>query len=424
MADGFLGGLRDIGRTVGEAGLAFTTGTPLPQVQQQLGEARLGLQTSRDEARLQSIGQGAIQLKQIRDPQKKRAFLVERKGQLEQAGLPSQDTDEGIELIDQGRFGELEEVTDQAISIFQQLSRKGAASAKAFAPETIRKVVGQDEKGEDITGLFSRQIVFDPSSQTSRVVETRIEGELVTSTGETISQQRAAEVTTAGLKKEAEETGIALGKAKTAPLVAKTKSTIETAVKLAQKEATARGETLTDLARLEAGLPATRQMIDQLRELAPIATSTLGGRAFDFAVKESGFGSTKGADARAKFAAIASNQALPLLREMLGPAFTAEEGTRVLALLGDIDATPNQKMVQLDAFIDGKVRSIQSKQREVGAEVTPAEQLTTGQPAAAPAPQPAQLGQELPEGTIIRNPQTGERLQVVNGQLVPVTGGQ
>lgn len=44
MADGFIGGLREFGRAVGEGGLAFTTGTPLPQVQQQLGEARLKTQ--------------------------------------------------------------------------------------------------------------------------------------------------------------------------------------------------------------------------------------------------------------------------------------------------------------------------------------------------------------------------------------------
>ena len=423
MADGLVGGLREFGRAVGQGLTAFTTGTPLSQVQQQVGGARLGLQTSRDEARLASIVSGAQQLKQIRDPQQKIAFLEQRKIELQQAGLQTQDTDEGIALIQAGRFDELEQITDQAIELGQQIARRGVASAKAFAPETVRKVVGKDEKGEDVFGLVSRQIVFDPATQTSRAVETPIEGELVTSLGETVSEKRRQEVEAAGLAEEAKATGKALGEARTAPLVAKTKSTIETAVKLASKEASARGETLTDLARSEAGLPGLRDAVTQLKELALVATSTLGGRIFDVVVKEAGFGSTKGADARTKFISIVSNQVLPLLKPTFGAAFTVQEGEELKATMGDPNATPNQKIEQLNAFIDQKVRDIQSKQREVGQEVTPAEELRTGAPAELPTvpAQPAaaaQLDTQLPEGTIIRNPQTGERLQVVNGQLV------
>lgn len=380
MADGLLGGLRELGRTVGEAGLAFTTGTPLPQVQQQLGEARLGLQASRDEARIASLVQGAQQLKQIRDPQQKIAFLQQRKIDLERAGIGTQDTDEGIALAQAGRFDELEQITDQAISLGQQIARPGAAAARAFAPDTIRKVVGKDEKGEDVTQLFSRQIVFDPATQTSRAIETPIEGELVTSTGETITQKRLGEVQAAGLEAEAKATGKALGEARTAPLVAKTKSTIESAVKLAVADATAKGETLTDLKRSEAALPGLRNVVAQLTQLAPIATSTLTGRFFDIAVKETGFGSTKGADARAKFIALINNQVLPLLKPTFGGAFTVDEGDALRATLGDVNATPAQKIEQLNAFIDQKVRDIQAKQREVGEAVTPTEELRTGQP--------------------------------------------
>lgn len=411
MADGFLGGLREFGRTVGEGGLAFTTGTPLPQVQQQLGEARLGLQASRDEARINSLVQGAQQLKQIRDPQQKIAFLQQRKIDLERAGIGTQDTDEGIALAQAGRFDELEQITDQAISLGQQISGVGRASARAFAPQTVRKVVGQDEKGEDVFGLFNVSSVFNPADQSFKTVETRIEGDLVTSTGETITQQRAAEVEVKQLEEEAKATGKALGEAKTAPLVAETRSTIESAVKLAVADATAKGETLTDLKRSEAALPSLRDTVNKLKDLAPIATSTLSGRLFDIAVKETGFGSTKGADARAKFIAIVNNQVLPLLKPTFGAAFTEREGEALKATLGDPDATPAQKIEQLNAFIDQKVRDVQTKQREVGEAVTPTEQLTTGAPAAQPP-------QELPEGAVIVNPQTGQRLRVVNGQLV------
>lgn len=148
------------------------------------------------------------------------------------------------------------------------------------------------------------------------------------------------------------------------------KPRIAKAVALAKAEATARGETLTNLNQMKAALPGLNDVISQLRELAPIATSTLGGRGFDFFIKEAGFGSTKGADARAKFIAVINNQVLPLLKPTFGAAFTVEEGKELKATMGDPNATPSQKMEQLDAFIAQKVRSIETAERELGVQET------------------------------------------------------
>jgi hypothetical protein len=143
------------------------------------------------------------------------------------------------------------------------------------------------------------------------------------------------------------------------------KPQIQSAVKLAEAEATARGETLTALKRSEAALPGLTEAVNQLKDLAPIATSTIGGKIFDQAVKQTGFGATEGATARAKFVAIVNNQVLPLLRETFGAAFTAQEGESLKATMGDPDASPAEKMVQLDAFIAQKYRDIGTKSREV-----------------------------------------------------------
>jgi len=147
----------------------------------------------------------------------------------------------------------------------------------------------------------------------------------------------------------------------------KFKPRIEAAVKQAKKEAEAKGESLTALNQSRAALPGLLETVDTLRELAPIATSTLGGKIFDTAVKESGFGSTKGATAKAKFIAIINNQVLPLLKPTFGAAFTVSEGDALKATMGDPDASPAEKMAQLDAFIDQKKRSIETSEREVGA---------------------------------------------------------
>lgn len=144
------------------------------------------------------------------------------------------------------------------------------------------------------------------------------------------------------------------------------KAVVQAEIKLAEQQATERGETLTDLNRARAALPGIKDVVNQLRELAPIASSTLGEKAFDVAAKEAGFGATKGATARAKFIAIIDNQILPLLKQTFGAAFTLQEGERLRATLGNPDSSPGEKMAQLDAFIDGKMREIESKERELG----------------------------------------------------------
>ena len=126
---------------------------------------------------------------------------------------------------------------------------------------------------------------------------------------------------------------------------------------------------MTDLARMEASLPGIKEAVAELIDLSGMATSTLGGRAFDFAVKESGFGSTRGADARAKLIAIVDNQVLPLLKETFGAAFTVQEGENLKASLVDPNASPSQKAAQLDAFLEQKERNVRTKQAQLG--ITP-----------------------------------------------------
>ena len=145
----------------------------------------------------------------------------------------------------------------------------------------------------------------------------------------------------------------------------KHKPAISALVKLAEKEAIERGDTLTALQRSKAALPGLTDAVGQLKELSQLATSTFGGKVFDFAVKQTGFGSTTGATSRAKFIAIVNNQVLPLLKETFGAAFTATEGESLKATMGDPDASPEEKMVQLDAFIDQKVRDIETKETQL-----------------------------------------------------------
>lgn len=143
------------------------------------------------------------------------------------------------------------------------------------------------------------------------------------------------------------------------------KPRIESAVTEARKIAQKKGEIFTDLKQMEAALPGLYESIGELKELADISTSTIAGRAWDSIVKETGFGSTEGATAAVKWTAIVMNQVLPLLRETFGAAFTQEEGKKLEAAMGDVNADPVQKLAQLDAFIAQKERNVRAKEIEL-----------------------------------------------------------
>lgn len=144
------------------------------------------------------------------------------------------------------------------------------------------------------------------------------------------------------------------------------KERVINATKLAEKQATELGAELTDLNRMESTLPELKNTVNELKKLAPLATSTLAGRGFDTLSKELGFGSTKGANARARFISIIDNQVLPLLKPTFGGSFTVEEGKALKASLADPDASPEQKIEQLNAFLEQKERDIRSKRATVG----------------------------------------------------------
>lgn len=144
------------------------------------------------------------------------------------------------------------------------------------------------------------------------------------------------------------------------------KPQIESAVTKARIAAQNQGEVFNELRQAQAALPSLNTAVDELRELSSIATSTLGGKLFNAAVKETGFGATEGATARAKFIAIINNQVLPLLKPTFGAAFTVQEGESLKATMGDPDASPAEKMAQLDAFIAQKMRDIETKQSQLG----------------------------------------------------------
>ncbi len=153
---------------------------------------------------------------------------------------------------------------------------------------------------------------------------------------------------------------------------------IRAAIKTAEIDAQSRNEKLSDLSAANAAMPGLVEVIGQLKELAPIATYTYAGKAFDQASRQLGFGATKGATARAKYISIIDNQVLPLLKDTFGAAFTIKEGENLKATMGDPDSSPEEKHAQLEAFIANKYRELERKQRAVSPNASPAPPATPG----------------------------------------------
>ena len=296
---------------------------------------------------------------QNQDIEGARSTLLRRRQSLIDQGRPTETTDEALGLLDADPQL-LQQRAQQGVMLGQKL---GVFSGQ------IQATAGQRER-QSLLDAINNPNSSDVAVKSAEVaLGTRARAG--SSSAERILESR--DLTDKKIKLESDIAGGKEGAKLQKQL--KFKPQITKAVKLAEAGAKARGETLTELARSEAALPGLINAVDQLKQLAPIATSTFGGRIFDFAVKESGFGSTKGATSRTKFIAIINNQVLPLLKETFGAAFTAQEGESLKATMGDPDVTPEEKMVQLDAFIDQKMRNIQSKQLELEQVVSATEQL-------------------------------------------------
>jgi hypothetical protein len=317
-----------------------------------MAQGQQQMQDDRDNRRLRSVAEFSTTdiLPNINNPQLLASKLQQRIVMMDND--PNMDSTESREALAQLQSGDI-----------QGLQRDAQASIQLF---NMRN--GQQQQASAGTREFQNllNIAQNPNStQLEKDSANRELGNLArvgssagerVATNQTLGSQVAEQKGAEAAATEAAKLGSQL----------KFKPAINKAVKLAEKAATEKGEVLTDLARMQAGLPGIKQAVSELVELSSIATSTLGGRAFDFAVKESGFGSTKGADARAKLIAIVDNQVLPLLRVTFGAAFTAKEGETLKDSLVNPNSSPSQKKEQLSAFLAQKERDIITKQSQLG----------------------------------------------------------
>ena len=322
------------------------------------------------QAKMKVMAAQMLRLRGLDNSQDQKRELAKLAREAIKGGLPSDIYENGLDIEDPDELNlyftrmatQSQDVAD--LMLKQEFGLNQRAKTRAFAPVTL--VNPETDEKMLVTPTF------DPNTQQAKLSPFDIPEGFEIST-ETPEEKRAADQIAAieeteqkesiktkeTLERERGKKGIALN----------WDARIKEKVKEAETKAKAKGEALTELDQMEAALPLLMESIGELRDLAEVATYTTGGKIWDTVVKESGFGSTEGATARAKFIAIVDNQVLPLLKPTFGAAFTVQEGESLKATMGDPDATPEAKMAQLDAFIAQKVRDIRSKKRQIGEEV-------------------------------------------------------
>jgi len=143
----------------------------------------------------------------------------------------------------------------------------------------------------------------------------------------------------------------------------------EQALTTTRVESGGRAQKLIELNERKAVIPELRATLGELERLSNTATYTTAGRARDLAIKESG-GESQGAIDRVTYDSKIANVILPLLKQTFGAAFTVEEGKKLEATLGDVNASPRQKQAAIKAFLKQRENDINSKERELGQKLT------------------------------------------------------
>ena len=149
---------------------------------------------------------------------------------------------------------------------------------------------------------------------------------------------------------------------------------------LAEVAAKDKGDNLALLNSMKAKMPGLEAVVKELNAIGKEATYTLSGQILNEGRKQLGMAPSDGAIARTKYGAVVANQVLPLLRDTFGAQFTAAEGDRLLATLGDPDVSPAEKEAVLNAFIEQKKRDIEGLAVQTGQQPAPSSPATPNAP--------------------------------------------
>ncbi len=163
-------------------------------------------------------------------------------------------------------------------------------------------------------------------------------------------------------------------------------------------------------------LPELITTVNQLKDLGKKATYTKVGQIADEAKRQLGLPVGEGAVARTEYTAIINNQILPLLRDTFGAQFTEREGQALRESLGDVTKSPEEKSAVLDAFINQKVKNLQSLKNKINKTTLQAQKTQPNR-----RPQQSQQSNKKPSYSF-KTIQQAENANLPKGTIIMVNG--
>lgn len=108
----------------------------------------------------------------------------------------------------------------------------------------------------------------------------------------------------------------------------------------------------------ERNLPAFEDMTNELIDLADKATYTVAGQTRDSILRQLKLPMSEGGIAREKYKQVVANELIPKLKQMFGGQLSDSERQSLLATLGDVNLSPEEKKAAISAFIESKRRQV------------------------------------------------------------------
>lgn len=286
--------------------------------------------------------------------------------------LMSVNPDAGMQI--QGMMAKQAAQTQQA----EQFAQGQANKDRRFGLDErkLERDLANDAAGEDDTVFMQNWAAFDAMPENTPT-EIKKKEQAARMLGAQYRGRDADEVV--GIKQRESDIEVDQLK-KTQAVKLATEPELRKAIAAATAEGALIGTDADRLKGMQARMPELEEMVDSLRELTEDATFTLAGRGVDAVAKQLGF-STEGANASQRYLTIVDNSVLPLLRETFGAAFTVPEQDALRATLGDVDATPPQKMAKLEEFMTNKRRQVRSLARKAAKNKAEAKEAQGGGPA-------------------------------------------
>lgn len=121
-----------------------------------------------------------------------------------------------------------------------------------------------------------------------------------------------------------------------------------------------------DYADIASKLSGLQQTAEKLDDLANKATYTGAGQMYDIARRQLNMPARPEAIARVQYESTVRNQILPLLRQTFGAQFTAREGDKLEATLGDPNLSPPEKQAALKAWLDQQYQNVNALAARTG----------------------------------------------------------